>query len=797
MFVPISWLKDYIKLETDIKDFTDRMTLSGTKTEGFSYRGEEICNVVTGKVVGIEAHPDSDHMYVCKIDDGERIRTIVTGAQNVTLNDIVPVAKDGSVITGGKKITTSKLRGVMSEGMLCSASELGIDNKIAPKFAQDGIYILPADTVVGKDIKEILGLNDYVVEFELTNNRQDCNSVLGIACEADATLGHKFQYPEYEYSSEGNEIKKYLSIYIENYQQCRRYTARMVKIKKIESSPMWMQTRLMAAGVRPINNVVDVSNFVMLETGQPLHTFDYGKLAGGKIIVKNAKDGDSVTTLDGVERKLDHDVLMIYDGEKQIAIAGIMGGGNSDIDEKTEFVVIESANFDKNSVRRSSKFLGLRSESSAHFEKGISIFLTKYAADRAASLLVEIGAAEYIDGLIDQYEQLDPIVKLSIGKDWFNRFIGVDLSIEEMSRCLDLLGFDPQIVNKESIDVTVPKFRQDIQIKEDLAEEIIRIYGYNRIPNTMMETSNFVEEPNQEYIEKNKIKKIMIGFGGYEILTYSFVSPKEIGHLNYSRDDERSKPVTIINPLGEDNSVMRTSLLPGMLDALAKNYNRKNGSNLMFEIGGIYLGDKHQEQGLPGQFEKICFGQYMTDFYAMKSVIEALFESLKIGTASYARSKETSLHPGRSADVSINGEKIGYIGQLHPRIAKLYDLCEETYVGEFNLQTIIKRSLDVNVQAEPLAKYPAMQRDLALVCDDEIMAGSIKELITASAGEFLISCEAFDVYKNENQIGKGKQSIAFALVFRSDTETLTDEQIDQSISNILEKLKNQDITLRA
>ena len=796
MFVPISWLKDYIKLDMDAKIFADKMTLSGTKTESVAYRGADLVNIVTGKVESIEPHPDSDHMFVCKINDGEKIRTIVTGAQNVSLNDVVPVAKDGSVIAGGKKINTSKLRGVISEGMLCSAGELGIDSKIAPKFAQDGIYILPNNTAIGRDIKEILGLDDYIIEFELTNNRQDCNSILGIAYEADATIGHRFEFPDYEYSASGDTINKYLSIDVQNYNLCRRYTARMVKIKKIEPSPMWMQTRLMGAGVRPISNVVDVSNFVMLETGQPLHTFDYEKLAGGKIIIKNAADGDRVQTLDGVTRNLDSDVLMICDSEKQIAIAGIMGGGNSDIDENTKMVVIESANFDKNSIRKSAKFLGLRSESSAHFEKGISIHLTKYAADRAASLLVEIGAAEYIDGIIDKYETLDPVLSLSIDAEWFNRFIGVSMTVEEIVNCLDLLGFSPN-ANKNIIDVTVPKFRQDIQMKEDLAEEIVRIYGYNRIPNTMMESSNFVEEPNREYLEKKHIKQILCGVGGHEILTYSFISPKKLSLMQFAFDDERSKPAVIINPLGEDNSIMRTTLLTGMLDALSINANRKNEPKLLFEIGGVYLNNRQKEKGLPGEFEKICFGKFSADYYEIKAVAESIFEALKIGSPVYVRSTEPMLHPGRSADIYLNEEKIGYVGQIHPRLAKSFELSEETVVAELDAEAIITAALAVHIQLLPLPKYPGMERDLALVCGEPILAGDIRELIVKSGGKLLISCEAFDVYKNDDVLGKGMKSIAFKLKFRSDTATLTDEQVDGAIESILKELEKHAITLRA
>lgn len=795
MLVPIKWLKDYINIDIDIKDFADKMTLTGTKVEAVEYRGEGLKNIVAGKVLEIEKHPDSDHMWICKIDQGDKIATIVTGAQNVAAGDIIPVAKDNSVIAGAVKIKTSKLRGVVSEGMLCSAAELGISSSIAPKYASEGIYILPIDTKIGEDITEILGLNDYVIDFELTNNRQDCNSILGIAYEANATLGREFVFPAYEYTSQNNDIDKYLKVEVENYDLCRRYTARMVKILKVEPSPLWMQIRLMGAGIRPINNIVDVSNFVMLETGQPLHTFDYNKLQDGKIIVKNASDGEVMNTLDGIERKLNSQVLMIDDGRKHVAIAGIMGGGNSDIDEHTNMVVIESANFEKNTIRQSAKQFGLRTESSAHFEKGISIHLTKYAADRAASLLVEIGAAEYIDGIIDKYQKLDETIRLSVDTSWVSRFIGINFSSKQIADCLNRLGFKP-VANGNMIEVTVPKFRQDILIKEDIAEEIVRMYGYNNIPNTLMASSNYIAEPNKVYDLKCQIKDVLVSAGGHEILTYSFVSPEKLLKLGYDKSDIRYDFAQIINPLGEENSAMRTTLITGLLDALSVNFNRKNNAALMFEIGGVYYKDVEIEKGLPAQFEKLCFGKFNSDFYEIKSVAQYLFGLLNINNITYIRSDEVTLHPGRSADILAGEKKIGYVGQVHPLIAKEYDLTEDTVIAEIDVQMLIDLSSEVIIKMSPLAKYPSVQRDLALVCNDAVMAGEIRAVIIKSAGKYLINCEAFDVYKNES-LGIGKKSIAFSLTFRSDNATLTDKEVDESVNNILNTLKEKmDIVIR-
>ncbi len=794
MITPILWLKDYTKVPEDIKYFTSAMTLCGTNVDGYEYRGGCLKNIVTARIDRIEPHPDSDHMFVCSVNDGENVYTIVTGAQNVKQGDIVPLARDNSVVAGNKKIKASKLRGIESFGMLCSAGELGISSSIAPKHTEDGIYILPKDARIGEDIKDILGLNDYVVDFELTNNRQDCNSILGIAYEASAAMGSKFVYPKYEYSSDGNEINKYLKVEIKNKELCRRYTARMVHIKKIEPSPLWMQIRLMSAGVRPINNIVDVSNFVMIETGQPLHTFDYDKLNGGKIIVENAVQNDTIVTLDGITRELNDSVLMINDDNRHIAIAGIMGGLNSDIDDSTKTVVIESANFDKNTIRKSSKHFGLRTESSAHFEKGISIHLTKYAADRAASLMVEIGAAEYIEGIIDVFNELDNQKKLSIDIDWYNRFIGVDISAVQAASLLDRLGFEP-VVNANSVNITVPIYRQDIDSREDIAEEITRMYGYGNIPLTMMNTSAFIAAPNKEYAAKQLIKRIMVGVGGNEILTYSFISPVSIDNMHFAEGDVRKKPISLINPLGLDNSTMRTTLICGLLDSLSLNYNKKNSPELLFEIGNTYLNNQDKAD-LPIQNAKLAFGKFHCGFYDMKAISNYLFRTLKMDNISYIRSNEQFLHPGRGADIMIGKKKIGYMGQLHPLVAACYDLCEEVCVGEIDAEVLIDNVINKNIASKPLAKYPAAERDIALIADINLLSDEIKNVILHHGGKNLRNCEAFDVYVSDT-LGKNKKSIAYNLLFRSDNETLTDDKIDKYITNILKALKEElNINLR-
>lgn len=797
MFASYKWLNDYAKVpdSVDINKFSQAMTRSGTIVEGYEKRDHGIENVVTGKVLEIVRHPDSDHMWVTKIDDGSgKTLTIVTGAQNVSLGDIVPVARDHSVIAGDKKIVTSTLRGVTSEGMLCSAAELGISSSIAPKNSSEGIYILPEDTPLGSDIKEVLGLDDIIVEFELTNNRQDCNSILGAAAEVAATFGTKFVYPDYYLPTEGEEIHKYVTIEVKNFELCRRYTARMLRIKKVAPSPMWLQIRLMSSGVRPINNVVDASNFVMLETGQPLHTFDYAKLEGGKIVVDTAAEGDTIFTLDGVERKLTSDNLMINDGKKHIGIAGVMGGLNSDIDDNTELILIEAANFNKASIKNTAKQFGLRTEASAHFEKGISMHLTRYAADRCASLLVELGAAEYIDGIIDVYDHLDEQKRVSMDCDWFNKFIGIDLTYAEIAKYLDRLGMEPQL-DGHIVTVTCPLFRQDIEIPEDVAEEAARMFGYDNIPCTMMEGFNYTSEPNKIYNAKQRIKSLAISAGGSELLTYTFISPTAHAQMGFAEGDVRAHAAVIKNPLGEENSVMRTTMLPSMLDCLSHNYKRKYQPTLLFEVGGVFFADIDFENGLYKQTEHLSLGKFGSDFYEIKGVVDYIFGALKIGTPKYIRADEAALHPGRSAYIILNGEKLGYVGQVHPRLAAEYGLPENVVVAEIDCDRLIELSLAVIIKAAPIARFPIVQRDLALIVSEDMLAGEVAELIMQNGGEYIISCDIFDVFRGE-ALPFGFKSLAFNLKFRKNDATLTDEEIEAAVAGILAALETHAIKLR-
>ena len=793
MLVPIVWLKDYTKVPEDIREYFDRMTLTGTKSESIEYSFNDLENVVSARVTETAPHPDLDHLLVVKVFDGRSEKTVVCGAKNVNAGDIAAFAGENALIYGGIRITKTAFETIESEGMLCSCEELGFSSSVIPKNAQEGIYIMPADTPVGEDITDLLGLKEAVIDFELTNNRQDCNSILGIAAETAASYGKRFEYPEYEFDPGSDRISDFLEVEVQDYSLCRRYTAKMVKVKKIEPSPLWMQARLMAAGIRPINNIVDVSNFVMTETGQPLHTFDYDRIGGHKIIVKTAHAGEKFTTLDGTERELTEAELMIDDINGHIGIAGIMGGENSEITEDTEYVVIESANFSKNSIRQSSKLSGLRTESSSHFEKGVSIHLTRYAADRAASLLEEIGAGECIEGIIDKYETLDGTVTVETDADWLNKLIGISLTGEEAAGYLDLLGFKTS-VSGSILTAEVPKFRQDIKLKEDIAEEVARLYGYDNIPMTMLESLNFTDVPNTKYACRQFLKELMTAAGGYEILTYSFISPQKHKDMLFDQTDPRAEYSEVINPLGEDYSVMRTTLMTGLLDSLALNSSRKNPPELMFELSNIYYSLRGENE-LPVQKEKLVFGKYDADFYELKSVASFILDTLRIKDVKYVRSNENMLHPGRSADIYADGNKIGFVGQIHPAAAKKFGVEENTSAAELDAEFLAEQLSVLEFRAEPIAKYPAITRDLSLVADDSVMADEIKDTIIMNAGEYLTGCEVFDVYRSDS-LGAGKKSISFSLTFRSENSTLKDDFVDVLISDILYSLREQNITLR-
>lgn len=785
MLVPISWLKDYVDVNKDIDEFAEMMTVSGTMVENINYINEGNENIVTARIEKIVPHENAEKLVVCTMFDGTEEYQVVTGATNVKEGQIVPLAKIGAKLPDGTKLRKAKLRGVESYGMLCSGQELGMSSSIIPKGLENGIYIFSEEVPLGISAVSALGLDEPVIEFELTNNRPDCNSIVGIAYEASATLGKKFETPDYSIKDKSRDIEEKLSIEIKNTDLCKRYCGRVLTVKKVEPSPLWMQKRLMAVGIRPISNIVDVSNYVMTEFGQPLHMFDYDKLEGHKIIVDTARKGDKIETLDHIVRDLDDEILMINDENRAVCVAGVMGAANSVIDDDTKNIVIEAANFEKTNIRNTARKFGLRSDASAHFEKGISPLVTRMAIDRAASLLVEIGACEMVEGLIDKnYYHKDPVVMDVDAKD-VNRILGTEIPVEVQADILEKLGFNPE-VNGSVMHITVPELRDDVNILEDVVEEVARFYGYDNIPSTLMDTSNYISEKNEFYYEKQKMKEALIATGGVEVLTYTFTSKQKLDMLKFDDKDIRSMYLKVINPLGEDSGYMRTTMMVSILEALSLNYNRKNEPRVMFEIGNVFFNAKHDELGLPLQEEKVVLGKYNSDFFEIKGIVEYLFESFRISDVEFVKAHDKMLHPSKSAYIKIGDKIFGYIGNVHPKILKEYNLPEDVVVAEIDAK-IISVLGDPDIVYQDIPKFPALERDIAVVVDEDVYAGQIINEIKDNGGKYLEKAEVFDVFTGA-QIGFGKKSVAVALSFRAKDRTLTDEEIDVRFDKIVQAL---------
>ncbi|HCX64324.1 MAG TPA: phenylalanine--tRNA ligase subunit beta [Eubacteriaceae bacterium] len=793
MNTSLEWINAYTKVEDIATDeFIDAMTMSGTKVEGLEVLGEGIEKVVVSQVLSIEKHPDADKLVVCQVTSGEQTHQIVTGASNLHVGDKVPLALVGAKLAGGMKIKKSKLRGVESQGMLCSADELGMNTALLEKKQVEGIYQLPRDVVVGADAKEAIGLNDRVAEFEITANRPDCHSVLGIAREVAATFDRPFQEVEPEVQDASEEkIEDYLKVAVDNKDACKRYVARMMKVKKIEASPSWMAKRLLNSGIRPINNIVDVTNYVMLEFGQPLHAFDYNSLETGEIVVRNAKAGEKIVTLDGNERTLYEDTLVITNGRAPVAIAGVMGGENSDIEEDTKTIVIESANFDKNSVRMTSKKLNFRTDSSTKFEKGLDPNISVQAAKRAMQLLMEIDACEPIEGEIDVKTALPVANKVTVDPDWVNRFIGIDLAKETMVSYLNRLQLDTQIVEGQ-LDITVPTFRQDLWIKEDIAEEIARLYGYNNIDNTILvgEATEGGLTERQKF--EKKCKSLLVYKNHYEILTYSFTSEGKLMDLNIEKNDPvLQDSVALINPLGEENKLMRTTLLPGLLQVISHNYNRNIPEGGFFEMAVNYMQNK-EANDLPIERKKISIGHYgKGDFFTMKGVVELVLEAAKIPADSlrFVEGGNSWFHPKRKAQIFAGDQYIGEFGEAHPKVCKNYDLPKRTYIAELDVESLWELS-DSTIAYRALARYPGVVRDLAFLVKEDVKSGDIVDVIKKQGGSLLSQVKLFDVYQGE-QVEKEHKSLAYSLSFQADDRTLKDEEINQIIEKILEECEQK------
>ncbi len=808
MNTPISWIKAYVPdLDCSVQEYVDRMTLSGSHVENAVYLDKNLENIVVGRVESIEKHPDADKLIVCQVDVGEKKVQIVTGAPNVTEGALIPVVLDGGRVAGGHdgspnpengiKIKKGKLRGVVSEGMMCSIEELGSSREMYPEAPENGIYVFEddADVKPGDDAVAALGLRDAVVEFEITSNRVDCFSMIGMAREAAATFDKPFHAPEVKVTGNDDDVNNYISVEVHDPDLCPRYTARVVKNIRLAPSPKWMQRRLAAMGIRPINNIVDITNYVMEEYGQPMHAYDLDTIRGKKIIVKRAEDGDVYTTLDGQERALDHDVIMINDAEGPVGIGGIMGGENSMVTDQIKTLLFEAANFDGTNIRLSSKRIGLRTDASGKFEKGLDPESALAAMNRACQLVEEMDAGDVVGGVIDVYPNPVSQVTLSFEPDKYNRLLGTDITADQMLEYLKRLeiGYD-----EESNLLQIPSFRLDLRCQADIAEEVARFFGYDNIPTTLPHGeatagkesfSARVQKVLQETAEQN-------GFCGG--MCYSFESPRVFDKLRLDADDPLRQAIVISNPLGEDYSIMRTIELDGLLTSLAGNFNHRNKDVRLYEIGNVYLPKSLPLTELPEERKRMALGMYgRVDFFDLKGVLEEMFLKLGLGDrVEFVPSSDRNyLHPGRQAIIEINGEYAGFIGQIHPLVCLNYGMKCEVYAAGLDIPAIVdKASFDRKYKG--VAKYPAVNRDLALVMDKEVFVGDVEKIMKAKGGKLLESIELFDVYEGA-QVGKGKKSVAFSLVFRSSEGSLEAAEVNKIVDRILKELETSGVELRA
>ncbi len=795
------WLTDYVDVtEVNNKDYCDRMTDTGSKVEGFEVLASDIENVVVGKITKISKHENSDHLQICMLDVGEENEIqIVTGAGNVFEGAVVPVAKAPAKLPGDIVIKAGKLRGVESNGMLCSIAELGLTTHDMPTAIEDGIFILneldeAVNFILGMDIREALMLTDDVVEFEITPNRPDCLSVIGLARETAASFEKPLSIPtpSVKGATDGDKVENYVKVDIKS-TLCKRYAARVVKNIKIEPSPLWLRMRLRASGVRPINNIVDITNYVMLEYGQPMHAFDYKCLDGSHIIVREANENESFKSLDDIDHTLKAGMLVISDEQKAVALAGVMGGANSEITNDTKTVVFESANFDGPSVRVTSRALGMRTESSARFEKGIDEETVIPAIERACELVELLGAGEVVDGMIDVYPNPKKVREIPLNAEKINAFLGTNISKEEMVRILTSLTF-----KIENDTVYVPSYRDDVEGMQDVAEEIARIYGYNEIETTNVVASLTQGERTPRQAFDLKIKDSLCAMGLYEIHTFSFISPKYYDKINLPQGDQRRKSVVISNPLGEDTSVMRTTSIPSMLEVLNKNHNLKNEEAMLYEVATIYIPDE-DPKNLPKEPKEVVLGMYGgVDFYDLKGVIEGLFGVCGIKNYKVkAKTDNPTFHPGRCAEIYLeNGVCLGVFGEIHPSVAANYSFTKRVYVASLDFEAMLENA-ESEAKYKPLPKFPALTRDFSFVCEETLEVGTIEDTIKKSGVKLLETVKLFDIYRGA-QVGEGKKSVSFSVSLRAADRTLNDEEADTAVKKILKNLEKElGITLRA
>lgn len=804
MNTALSWIKSFVPgLDCTAQEYTDAMTLTGTKVEGFERLDEDLDKIVVGQVKKIDKHPDADKLVICQVDIGDRQIQIVTGAPNVYEGMKTPVCLDGGRVAGGHdgsrtpggiKIKKGKLRGIESDGMMCSIEELGSSRDYYPDAPESGLYDMGEDAVVGSDAIEALGLRDVVFEYEITSNRVDCYSIIGIAREAAATFRKDFVLPDIKPTGNNENVNDMISVDVEDGDLCKRYCARMVKNIKLAPSPEWMQRRLAASGIRPINNIVDITNYVMEEYGQPMHAYDYDTIADHKIVVRRAKDKEVFCTLDGQDRTLDSSMLMICDGEKAIGLAGIMGGENSKITDDVKTMLFEAACFDGANIRISAKKAGLRTDASGKFEKGLDPYNAEAAINRACELIEELGAGEVVGGMVDVFPVKPEEKVLPFEPDKYNKLLGTDVSSDEMLKYFDKLEIE---YNESDNTLHIPSFRQDLLRTCDMAEEVARFYGYDKIPVTLPSGESTSGKLSFKLRVESVAREVAQFCGFSQSMNYSFESPKAFDKLLVPENSDLRQAIRILNPLGQDFSIMKTQALNGMLTSLATNYNRKNKNVRLYEIGNIYIPKALPLTELPDERTQFTLGMYGDgDFFTMKGVVEEFFEKAGLdGRITYdPEDKKSFLHPGRQADIIYDGVKVGYLGEVHPQVCENYNIGDRVYYADIDMPYIVEHAC-FDKKYEGIAKFPTSTRDISLVVDKQVLIGTMENAIIKKGGKLLESCELFDIYEGE-QVGEDKKSVAFSLVFRAKDRTLSDTEISEIMDKILAELTGLGAVLR-
>lgn len=806
MNTPLSWIKAYVpELSCEDKEYCDAMTLSGTKVEGFERLDRNLEKIVVGHIEKIERHPDADKLIICQVNIGTETIQIVTGAQNLKEGDYVPTVLDGGRVAGGHdggplpengiKIKSGKLRGVESHGMMCAIEELGSNRDMYPEAPEDGVYVFQKPVTPGEDAIEALGLHDTVVEYEVTSNRVDCYSILGIAREAAATFRKPFVPPVVEVKGNDEDVNNYISVEIKDRDLCTRFCARVCKNIKIAPSPEWMQRRLAACGIRPINNLVDITNYVMMEYGQPMHAYDLNNVSGNKIIVRRAKDGDVFQTLDGQMRKLDSEMLMICDAEKEIGLAGIMGGENSKITDEVQTVLFEAATFNGANIRKSSKRVGLRTDASGIFEKGLDPRNAEAAINRACQLIEELGCGEVVGGIVDVKEPFQELKQVKFEPERINKFLGTEITKEEMLQIFERLEL---AYDERTGMITAPSFRQDIECFADIAEEVARFYGYDKIPTTLPTGEATTGKLSFKLRIEEKARDIAEYCGFSQGMCYSFESPKVFDKLLIPADSPLRQTVTIANPLGEDFSIMRTISLNGILTSLSLNYNRRNKDVRLYELGNIYLPKSLPVVDYPDERMQFTLGMYGEgDFFTMKGVVEEFLGSIgmKKKVTYDPKAEKTFLHPGRQALVQYENKVIGYLGEVHPEVADNYGIDTKVYVAVLDMPEILPFA-SFDRKYEGIAKYPAVSRDISMVVPKNVLVGDIEKVIEQRGGKILEEYQLFDIYEG-SQIQSGYKSVAYSITFRAKDRTLEDNDVSGAMKKILNGLEGLGIELRA